>query len=189
MYQNNGFQRQSPDCEPAASVPLISTEATTGSEAFNQLYGSSHRLCPVAGSPVTLVLSLEREIDLLELEWLCEAVGWSRRPMRRVRRALRHSLLTVGLWRHEGRVPRLVGFARCTGDGVVAATVWDVAVHPHYQGSGLGKQMMDFILTELRRRGVSQVFLFADPGVVVFYAAQGWELEPLDRRCAFWYSP
>jgi ribosomal protein S18 acetylase RimI-like enzyme len=86
-------------------------------------------------------------------------------------------------------LPRLVGFARCTGDGVVAATVWDVAVHPHYQGSGLGKQMMDYILAELRRRGVGQVCLFADPGVVGFYTAQGWELEPLERRCAFWYSP
>jgi hypothetical protein len=25
--------------------------------------------------------------------------------------------------------------------------------------------------------------------VVGFYTAQGWELEPLERRCAFWYSP
>jgi hypothetical protein len=24
---------------------------------------------------------------------------------------------------------------------------------------------------------------------VGFYAAQGWELEPLQRRCAFWYAP
>jgi hypothetical protein len=24
---------------------------------------------------------------------------------------------------------------------------------------------------------------------VGFYTAQGWELEPLERRCAFWYSP
>lgn len=163
-------------------------DAVGSEELYTKLYGHQYRLSPVANSPVTLVLSLEREIDLLELEWLCEAVGWSRRPMRRVRRALRHSLLTVGLWRHDGPLPRLVGFARCTGDGVVAATVWDVAVHPHYQGSGLGKQMMDYILVELRRRGVGQVSLFADPGVVGFYTAQGWELEPLERRCAFWYS-
>lgn len=188
MYQNNGFGLQSPGPAPA-HFPLNSPEAAGSAELFTQLYGHQYRLCPVTNSPVTLVLSLEREIDLQELEWLCEAVGWSRRPLRRVRRALRHSLLTVGLWRHEGRLPRLVGFARCTGDGVVAATVWDVAVHPHYQGSGLGKQMMDYILVELRRRGVGQVCLFADPGVVGFYTAQGWELEPLERRCAFWYSP
>jgi hypothetical protein len=25
--------------------------------------------------------------------------------------------------------------------------------------------------------------------VVGFYELQGWELEPRQRRCAFWYSP
>jgi ribosomal protein S18 acetylase RimI-like enzyme len=153
------------------------------------LYGEQHRLCATPNPQLQLVLSQERAVDLIELEALCDAVGWSRRPLRRVRKALQNSLLQVGLWRHDPRLPRLVGFARCTGDGVVAATVWDVAVHPHYQGNGLGKQMMDYILDELRRRGVGQVSLFADPGVVGFYTAQGWELEPLERRCAFWYSP
>ena len=76
------------------------------------LYGAEHRLCPTANPQVTLVLSQEREIDLFELEQLCDAVGWSRRPVRRVRKALQHSLLVVGLWRHDARIPRLVGFAR-----------------------------------------------------------------------------
>jgi hypothetical protein len=25
--------------------------------------------------------------------------------------------------------------------------------------------------------------------VVEFYSGQGWELEPQNRRCAFWYAP
>jgi len=106
-----------------------------------------------------------------------------------VRRALQHSLLLVGLWRHDQRLPKLVGFARCTGDGIVAATVWDVAVHPLYQGAGLGTQLMAYTLDQLRAQQVQHVSLFADPGVVGFYQAQGWELEPLERRCAFWYAP
>jgi ribosomal protein S18 acetylase RimI-like enzyme len=161
----------------------------TSSDLLNGLYGEDHRICPTPNPQLHLVLSLEREIDLIELEALCDAVGWSRRPLRRVRKALQHSLLRVGLWRHDTRLPRLVGFARCTGDGVVEATVWDVAVHPLYQGAGLGKQLMDYVLEQLRRMGVDRVSLFADPHVVGFYEAQGWELEPLDRRCAFWYAP
>ena len=153
------------------------------------LYGAEHRLCPTANPQLTLVLSQEREIDLFELEQLCDAVGWSRRPVRRVRKALQHSLLVVGLWRHDARIPRLVGFARCTGDGVIEATVWDVAVHPLYQGVGLGRALMEYILAELRQRGVARVSLYADPDVVGFYEGQGWELEPLQRRCAFWYAP
>lgn len=156
---------------------------------MTDLYGSGHRLCATPNASLELVLSQERPIDLIELEALCDAVGWSRRPLRRVRKALQHSLLQVGLWRHDARLPRLVGFARCTGDGVVEATVWDVAVHPRYQGAGLGKELMDYVLVQLRGMGIDRVSLFADPDVVGFYAAQGWELEPLQRRCAFWYAP
>ncbi|HYP04403.1 MAG TPA: GNAT family N-acetyltransferase, partial [Cyanobium sp.] len=130
------------------------TSSPTSSDLLIGLYGQEHRLCPTPNPKLHLVLSLDREIDLIELEALCDAVGWSRRPLRRVRKALQHSLLRVGLWRHDTRVPRLVGFARCTGDGVVEATVWDVAVHPLYQGAGLGKQLMDYVLEQLRRMGV-----------------------------------
>ncbi|TWB91914.1 MULTISPECIES: GNAT family N-acetyltransferase [unclassified Synechococcus] len=152
-------------------------------------YGSQFRVCPTPNPKLQLVLSLEREIDLLELERLCDAVGWSRRPLRRVRKALEHSLLRVGLWRHDPRLPKLVGFARCTGDGVLEATVWDVAVHPTYQGAGLGKELMAFVLEQLRQMEVERVTLFADPDVIGFYQLQGWQLEPRQRRCAFWYSP
>jgi ribosomal protein S18 acetylase RimI-like enzyme len=166
-----------------------STDPLDSHPALIPHYGAGHRLCPVANTQLTLVLSQEREIDLVELEQLCDAVGWSRRPLRRVRKALEHSLLRVGLWRHDARLPRLVGFARCTGDGVAEATVWDVAVHPRYQGAGLGKHLMVYVLDQLRAMEVERVSLFADPGVVDFYANQGWELEPMQRRCAFWYSP
>ena len=142
------------------------------------LYGQGYRLCPTPNPQLSLVLSTQREIDLYELEQLCDAVGWSRRPLRRVRKALENSLLVVGLWRHDPRLPRLVGFARCTGDGVIEATVWDVAVHPLYQGVGLGKQLMTYVIDLLRDQQVERVTLFADPGVVQFYGAQGWELEP-----------
>jgi GNAT superfamily N-acetyltransferase len=156
---------------------------------FTSLYGPTHRRCDLPGAKLEVVLSQERPIDLIELEALCDAVGWNRRPLRRVRKALQHSLLRVGLWRHDGRLPKLVGFARCTGDGVVDATVWDVAVHPLYQGVGLGRQLMDYVVHELRAMGVERVTLYADPEVVTFYSHQGWELEPLQHRCAFWYAP
>ena len=157
-------------------------------EELLQQYGADARLCPCANDQLTLVFSQTHSFDLVELEQLLEAVGRSRRPVRRVRKALANSLLKVGLWRHDPRIPRLVGFARCTGDGVFEATVWDVAVHPLYQGSGLGRQMMAYVLEALEQMGTERVSLFADPGVVSFYQRQGWELEPQQHRCAFWYA-
>lgn len=173
-----------------ATVSPVTTPADAAEARLLQgLYGPRHRFCPTPNSQLQVVLSLEREIDLVELEGICDAVGWSRRPLRRVRKALQNSLLCVGLWRHHPRLPRLIGFARCTGDGVIEATIWDVAVHPLYQGAGLGRQLMAYVLEELQELGVERVSLFADPGVVGFYASQGWQLEPLERRCAFWYAP
>ena len=157
-------------------------------DVIERLYGEGARGCSSSDNQETLVFSQSREFDLVELEQLLQTVGWSRRPVRRVRRALEHSLLKVGLWRHDLRFPRLVGFARCTGDGVLEATVWDVVVHPIYQGFGLGKEMMDYILDVLREMGLERVTLFADPGVVSFYEHMGWKLEPDGHRCAFWYA-
>jgi len=193
LLQIRPFPAGSSDCLSddvlPAPFPLTQTPRLLHPELLCHLYGEAHRLCPTPKPELHLVLSLEREIDLIELEALCDAVGWSRRPLRRVRKALQNSLLQVGLWRHDERIPRLVGFARCTGDGVVDATVWDLAVHPLYQGAGLGKQIMHYVLQQLREMGVDRVSLFADPEVVGFYEAQGWELEPRQRRCAFWYAP
>ena len=136
----------------------------------------------------TFVCSKYKQFDLIELDQLLQTVGWSRRPIRRVKRALEFSILVVGLWRHDEKFPRLVGFARCTGDGVLEATFWDVAINPVYQGLGLGKELMNYILKELKKIGISKVTLFADAEVVSFYKKQGWVLEPKGSKCAFWYA-
>ena len=125
---------------------------------------------------------------MVELEQLLQSVGWSRRPIRRVKKALDNSLLKVGLWQHDPKFPRLIGFARCTGDGLIEATIWDVAIHPLYQRAGLGKELMRYILDSLREMKMERVTLFADPEVVAFYKHQGWTLEPRGHKCAFWYA-
>ena len=134
------------------------------------------------------VFSNSKTFDLIELEQLLQAVGWGRRPLRRVKRALDNSLLKVGLWQHDPKFPRLIGFARCTGDGVIDATIWDVAINPVYQGYGLGKQLMSYLMSCLKKEGISRVTLFADSDVITFYKRQGWNLEPKGNKCAFWYS-
>tara|TARA_Y100001978_G_scaffold126321_1_gene112665 strand:- start:158 stop:688 length:531 start_codon:yes stop_codon:yes gene_type:complete len=134
------------------------------------------------------VCSKFKELDLIELDQLLQTVGWSRRPIRRVKRALQYSVLVVGVWSHDDKFPRLVGFARCTGDGVLEATIWDVAINPVYQGLGLGKELMKYLLRELKSSGISKVTLFADANVIKFYKNQGWTLEPRNTKCAFWYA-
>ena len=157
-------------------------------EMIRNMYGKEATQCSINTNQFTFVFSESKSFDLIELEQLLQAVGWGRRPLRRVRRALDNSLLKVGLWQHDPKFPRLIGFARCTGDGVIDATIWDVAIHPVYQGSGLGKQLMSYLIGSLKRLGVKRVTLFADSDVINFYKRQGWILEPKGNKCAFWYS-
>ena len=157
-------------------------------ETLKNIYGKQATKYLDKDNATCFIFSDSKPFDLIELEQLLQAVGWGRRPIRRVKRALDNSLIKVGLWQHDPKFPRLIGFARCTGDGVIDATIWDVAINPVYQGYGLGKKLMSYLMRSLKREGVSRVTLFADADVIDFYKRQGWMLEPKGNKCAFWYS-
>jgi ribosomal protein S18 acetylase RimI-like enzyme len=134
-----------------------------------------------------IVFSTERDIDLYELEELCDAVGWSRRPLRKVKKAIEHSFLVASMWQVRGNQRRLIGFARATSDHAFNATIWDVVVHPDFQGKGLGKALMKYVLKKLRSEEISNVTLFADPHVVDFYRTMGFMADPEGIKGMFWY--
>jgi ribosomal protein S18 acetylase RimI-like enzyme len=134
-----------------------------------------------------IFFSTEREIDLYELEELCDAVGWSRRPLRKVKKAIQHSFLVVSMWEMRGNRRRLIGFSRATSDHAFNATIWDVVVHPDFQGQGLGKALMKYTIRKLRSEDISNITLFADPHVVDFYHGLGFISDPEGIKGMFWY--
>jgi len=134
-----------------------------------------------------IVFSTERDIDLYELEELCDAVGWARRPLRKVRKALEFSFLVVSMWEVKNNRRRLIGFARATSDHAFNATIWDVVVHPAFQSKGLGKALMKYTIKKLRSDDISNITLFADPDVIDFYRRLGFVLDPEGIKGMFWY--
>jgi aralkylamine N-acetyltransferase len=134
-----------------------------------------------------ICFSLTRELDLYELEELCDAVGWSRRPLRKVRKAIEHSFLVVSMWYIKGAKRRLIGFARATSDRAFNATIWDVVVHPDFQSQGLGKALMQYAIDKLRGADISNITLFADPQVIDFYNRLGFLVDPEGIKGMFWY--
>ncbi len=134
-----------------------------------------------------IFFSTNQEIDLYELEELCDAVGWARRPLRKVKKALEHSYLVVSAWQVKGAKLSLIGFARATSDHAFNATIWDVVIHPRFQNQGLGKALMKYMINKLRRDDISNVTLFADPGVVEFYSRLGFVPDPEGIKGMFWY--
>jgi GNAT superfamily N-acetyltransferase len=134
-----------------------------------------------------IFFSTERDIDLYELEELCDAVGWSRRPLRKVKKAIQHSFMVVSMWEQRGARRRLIGFSRATSDHAFNATIWDVVVHPDFQGKGLGKALMKQIIKKLRNEDISNITLFADPHVLDFYRSLGFMSDPEGIKGMFWY--
>lgn len=66
-----------------------------------------------------------------------------------------------------------IGAGRVLADGVDCAYICDVAIHPDYQGAGLGKQ----IVSELLRfsAGHKKIILYAVPGKEAFYKKLGFK--------------
>ncbi|PSP16178.1 MAG: GNAT family N-acetyltransferase [Cyanobacteria bacterium QS_8_64_29] len=138
-------------------------------------------------SQPSIILSTTRDLDLYELEELCDSVGWSRRPLRKVRKAIQHSFLVVSMWEVRGTRKQLIGFARATSDCAFNATIWDVVVHPDCQGRGLGKALMQHVIQKLRHADISNITLFADAHVVDFYRQLGFSPDPEGIKGMFWY--
>ncbi len=134
-----------------------------------------------------ILFTTNREIDLYELEELCDAVGWARRPLRKVKKALQYSFLSASMWQQKGSRQRLIGFARATSDHTFNATIWDVVVHPEFQNQGLGKALMQYMIRKLRQEEISNITLFADPHVVDFYRGIGFRPDPDGIKGMFWY--
>lgn len=67
---------------------------------------------------------------------------------------------------------RLIGAGRALADGLDCSYIADVAVHPDYQGQGLGKA----IILDLVRLsdGHKKILLYANPGTENFYLKLGF---------------
>lgn len=151
-----------------------------------------------AGGLARVVFSTDTVVEPTELEALCAAVGWPRRPLAKVAAALRNSYLVSTLCVHswldataaEHGAPadavKLVGLARATSDGAFNATVWDVLVSPQYQGQGLGKALVEHTTRALLDADIGNVTLFADASVVDFYKSLGFSVDPQGIKGMFY---
>lgn len=132
--------------------------------------------------------SVRRTADGLDVGALNEVfarVGFPRRQEERLRRALDHSRI---VWLSSSPESRPVAFARAAGDGVFNAVVWDVVVEPSCQGLGLGRAVMERLVHDLRRDGVSNIVLYAEPRVVGFYRLLDFAMDPDGiRGMAYYY--
>lgn len=68
----------------------------------------------------------------------------------------------------------IIGMGRAISDGVSDAYIQDVAVHSKYRGKGLGKLIMDEIISFLKFNGISWIGLISEPKAISFYQRYGF---------------
>ncbi len=75
---------------------------------------------------------------------------------------------------------QLIGFGRVVSDGVLYAMIYDLIVHPDYQGQGVGSQLLTQLLELCRLAEIRSVQLFSARGKVGFYRKRGFVQRPDD---------
>jgi N-acetylglutamate synthase-like GNAT family acetyltransferase len=96
-------------------------------------------------------------VELQQIQELFKAAAfWAReRKIEDWETAIANSEPVVTVWDGE----RTIGFARATSDGIYRATIWDVAIHPDYQGAGLGRKLVQTVLSHPKMCRVERTYL------------------------------
>ena len=88
--------------------------------------------------------------------FLNENAFWAKdRNKQQICKMLSNSTVIVSLWSSN----QLIGFGRATSDLVFRAVLWDVVVATDRQGLGLGKLIIEAILTNKKIRSVEKIYL------------------------------
>lgn len=97
------------------------------------------------------------KVDFEQLQRLfAKTAFWARsRNLDDLKIAIANSNPVVTIWNSD----RLIGFARATSDGVYRAGIWDVIVDPDYQGVGLGRKLVETVLSHPLVCKVERVYL------------------------------
>ncbi|MBD2022720.1 GNAT family N-acetyltransferase [Leptolyngbya sp. FACHB-36] len=112
------------------------------------------------------------QVNLLQLQELFQvAAFWARdRRLEDLEVAIANSDPIITVWDKA----RMIGFARATSDGIYRATIWDVVIHPDYQGAGLGRKLVQTVLSHPKINRVERVYLMTTHQQA-FYERIGFE--------------
>ncbi|MCL2120702.1 MAG: GNAT family N-acetyltransferase [Clostridiales bacterium] len=116
---------------------------------------------------------------------LRDSAGWGAAPPEhQIEEALKNSLVTISAV-FEGRI---IGMGRLVGDGMSICYVQEMIIYPEYQGKGIGKAIMDKLISYIIKNGFTNTYvtvgLFSAKGKEGFYSKLGFVERPNEKRGA-----
>lgn len=71
---------------------------------------------------------------------------------------------------------RAIGMGRVISDGVSDGYIQDLVVLPSFRKRGIGREIVDLLVTACRNAGISWIGLIAEPDTEEFYSPLGFQV-------------
>jgi ribosomal protein S18 acetylase RimI-like enzyme len=75
---------------------------------------------------------------------------------------------------------KLIGFGRVISDGILHALIVDLIVAPGFQDCGIGKLLLNELVSKCKSTAIPDIQLFCAKGKEGFYIKQGFKSRPKD---------
>ena len=119
--------------------------------------------------------------DFLKLR---KSVGWELLPENQIEAGLKNSIFSVVAISNN----QVIGMGRIVGDGFMICCIYDVIVLPEFQGKGIGKAIMNRLITFIRDNSLPGTCvttgLFSRKDKEPFYEKCGFYIRPNDKKGA-----
>ena len=116
----------------------------------------------------------ENIINVDEFNYLFDEVGWGSHDYEVSEQALNNNVYSVSIYDND----KIIGYGRIIGDGIIYLYIHDIMVHPNYQGQGIGKQIMEKLVSKIneikKKNPYLRAYLGASIGKEDFYKKCGF---------------
>jgi len=117
--------------------------------------------------------------DIEEYFLLFESTGWNE-EYRLTKDELFKTLIGSYYCVSAYQLDKLIGFGRIMSDGILHAMIYEMIVYPDYQGRGIGREILDRLLTKCFDNNIRDIQLFCAKGKREFYEKMGFSARPDD---------
>ena len=125
-----------------------------------RIFGCGPKLIPLRG-----IQKLQTLLD--------KNTSWAnQRTKKNIKQMLSRSEAVVSVWQNT----RLIGFGRATSDKVYRAVLWDVVVDKNFQRIGIGKKIVNSLLSNKLISRVEKIYIMTTK-FEKFYSKMDFKLE------------
>lgn len=107
-------------------------------------------------------------VEWSRMKEIYHSVGWKNHDEEKIKKVFQSSNVVAIAYDKN----KIIGFGRALSDGVFNAAIYDVVVDEHYQNKGIGQQIIENLLAQLKN--VSCVHLVSTSGNEEFYRKAGF---------------